>query len=170
MTALRRVLLLSLLLSGAAIAGEVSAEQDAMDQRPIGRHMHGEGMHGWHHGPGMPMKRLLRGLDLSDEQKDEIKAIMMDSKDQMQAIWAAAHDTRQAVMDLVRAGDIDENELRRLADALGDSHAEAIVMRAHIHSAIRAVLTPEQLQELDTKIDTLRELGPGRSGYFKDDA
>jgi protein CpxP len=174
MTALRKALLLSLLLSGTVIAAGVSAEQDTNQQHPMGRHVYGgsqgQGMHNWRHGPGMPMMRLLRGLELSDEQKAEIEAIMKDSKDQMRAIWSAAHDDRQALMEMVRTGDIDEEELRRLADELGNYHADSIVMHAHTQSAVRSVLTPAQRDELDKKLDTVRELKPGRRGFFQDDA
>jgi protein CpxP len=115
----------------------------------------GEGMHGGMHRRGGDMMMQMRGLDLSEAQRDQIFKIHHDQapamREQMKQVQKARTDLRQIAM----ADKFDEARARQAADAQGKALAAMAVMRAQSMSRVRQVLTPEQR----SKMDQMREHG-----------
>jgi periplasmic protein CpxP/Spy len=115
--------------------------------QPGGGHRGGRG---FGPGPGMgPFEglRMLRELDLSDEQRQQVKDVLDKAREtgtQSQLMQA-----RKALQDAVESSTIDEDNIRNLADQVGVAEGNAAVERAHIHQQILQILTDEQRQELD---------------------
>jgi periplasmic protein CpxP/Spy len=109
----------------------------------------GEGMHGGMHRRGGDMMMQMRGLDLSEAQRDQIFKIHHDQvpamREQMKQVQKARTDLRQIAM----ADKFDEARARQAADAQGKALAAMAVMRAQSMSRVRQVLTPEQRSKMD---------------------
>jgi protein CpxP len=122
---------------------------------------HGPGMGGRHGGP-------LAGLNLTQEQKDKLKALRRSRRDKIQAIQNSLQDAREDLHDLLRSdgkGD-DFNAKARaqnekvldLAKKLGQERFESIL-------EIRSILTPEQIKKFDQQRPGLWRRGrQGRQG------
>jgi Spy/CpxP family protein refolding chaperone len=106
-------------------------------------------------GGGMGM---LRGLDLTEAQRDQIFKLRHEqapaARERMKAARAAQDALRQAARD----PNADSARIRQLADAVGKAHADAAVARVDSERRILAVLTPEQR----AKLEQARERRSGR--------
>ena len=101
--------------------------------------------------------RGLQQLSLSDAQRDEIRAIMESSRESGRPLMEQLRATRRALNDAVTNDVVNESEIRALAAQMAPLQAEAAVQRAHTHSAIMNVLTPDQRDELDALREEARE-------------
>lgn len=100
--------------------------------------------HGGWEGHGGRIEKL---LDLTDAQKETLKAqreAQADAREAQQAKIAKAHEALAAA---VEAG-ANDAELSALADTLGKLHAEQVLAGAKARKAFVAVLTDEQKQKL----------------------
>jgi Spy/CpxP family protein refolding chaperone len=142
-----------LLASSCALGLAPLAANQAFAQMGEGM-MRGGGMH--HRGGGDMMMRL-RGLNLTEQQRDQIFKIHHEAvpamREQMKQVEKARTELRRVAM----ADKFDEAKARQAADAQAKAVAAMAVMRAQNMNRVRAVLTPEQRQ----KIDDMRTLRPG---------
>jgi protein CpxP len=111
---------------------------------------------------GGPLAHLLRHLELSDEQKTQIKALMRDARPRLQPLAAEAMRTRRAVFQAVAAPTFDETAVRAAAEAAGRAAGDLAVERARLTSEVRALLTPEQQARLDEALRRMEERGERR--------
>lgn len=149
------------LLIAAAVAGGVAATA-AVAAPPGGC---GDGNYGAGFGPGMGgrggmdpevrVDRLAARLDLSAEQREQVRAIIDKAQPETLALREKLNDNRQQLQTLARDGDAKESEIRKLAETQGKLMADMIVQRAKVHNAINTVLTPEQRERF-------QQMGPGR--------
>lgn len=98
-------------------------------------HRHGEGR-------GRGLGRLEQ-LDLSDEQKAEIKAIHEQAKADTEDLRGEMREAKEAMKNLF-ANDASENQLRRQHQAVQNLHQELGTERFETMLKVRRVLTPEQ--------------------------
>ena len=119
----------------ASSAASVSAQPD-------GRR--GRGFHGGRDGGP---RAILRELDLSDEQREQLRALAEQgsSRETMER----TREARKALNEAVESG-ADEGAIRQLAYDLGQTEGDAAVERARIHAGMMQILTPEQRQEYET--------------------
>jgi Spy/CpxP family protein refolding chaperone len=98
-------------------------------------------------GPGR-MHGLLRGLDLTDEQRDAVFKIFHEQMptvhDKMKALRAGREQLREAAMTAT----YDPGKVRELADAQGKLMADLIVLRTESFNKVYALLTPEQQKKV----------------------
>jgi periplasmic protein CpxP/Spy len=146
MKSIRSVLTATLLAAGTVLTAATglsianAAEEAAAAPPPAGPHA-------WnHHGPG----HLLGKLDLSAEQKQQIKAIM-----------ASAHPQMQSVHEQIRANSLKLSQTKptdpnyaSIAAAASQTHgslsAQMMSQRADIRAQVFKVLTPAQQTQLAT--------------------
>ena len=130
---------LAILMFGGIYAGVAYA-----GQRAFGPPAGGPGMGG----PGrMMMGMLSERLGLSDAQKQQIKSIMQQNRDQIGPIGKAAADAREALMDAARNG-ADDATLQQKANDLGAAESQLALAHAKIQAQIfQQVLTPDQQQK-----------------------
>jgi Spy/CpxP family protein refolding chaperone len=142
--------ILASLLAASSVALAIPAAQAQPFEH--GRAMQAREMRG---GAGMGM---LRGLDLSEAQRDQVFRIFHDQapamRERMKATRAAHEELRKATA----AATFDSARVRQLADAVGKAHADAAYARAENMSRVLAVLTPEQRAKLEQR----RERGSRR--------
>ena len=93
------------------------------------------------HNPGMQM---LKKLDLSEEQRAQVKQIMEDSKEEHKALSASLREYKKAMGELVNSADYSEQAVRSLHAQYQSVFADQAVLRASTEYKINALLTPEQ--------------------------
>ena len=133
------------LLAAASLAFAVPAQA-----QPGG---HGGGMHEMRGG-----MQMLRRLDLTEAQRDQVFKIFHDAAPAMRERMKAARSAQDELRKAATASSFDNARVRQLADAVGKAHAEAAYARAETMSRVAALLTPEQR----ARLDELRERGPRR--------
>lgn len=99
-----------------------------------------------------PGGRIMRMLELTPEQRQQIRQIFENYKPQIEQTIKALHEKRVALREAVRAEPVNEGSIRAAATALGTVIGDASVLRAHIRFEIRQVLTAEQKAKLDAAI------------------
>ena len=116
-------------------------------------------------GPGGPMGMLPmlgRELNLTDTQKDQIKAIADSHKDEWKALADRERAARTAVNDLVLADTIDEAAIRQKSAEVATVDADAAVARAHAHAEVFQILTADQKAQLKTMQAEMKKRMKGR--------
>lgn len=101
--------------------------------------------------------RELRQLDLSDEQKDNVKGIMQDLRTQSKSISDDLRDNQMALKDVIQADSWDENGAAQLAAIEGDLTAQRTLMTTKALAGIYAQLNTEQRAELAAKAEQRME-------------
>ena len=104
--------------------------------------------HGMHRGGPMTM---LRGLDLTDAQRDQVFKIYHDQEpavhEQMKQVRAA----RETLTKLAAADNFDHAQARQAADAQAKALSSLAMLRAQTVHQVRGILTPEQRSLLDQR-------------------
>jgi periplasmic protein CpxP/Spy len=94
-------------------------------------------------GFGGPMA-ILRQLDLTDEQRAQVRQVMESHRDELRAIGEKLGAAHRAQNDAATAAPFDEQVVRAKAADVAAVAADAAVLHARVHSEVFAVLTPEQ--------------------------
>ena len=121
--------------------------------------------HGPHDGQS-PELRMLKGLDLTDAQRQQIRTLAAASKAD-KADLAARQQQHDALQALIKAPQFDEAAARLLLEKQQASMLEHQLKRLKLQHQIRAVLTDEQKTKLDERMAKMRERMAERTG--KDD-
>ncbi len=129
--------------------------EDGNGRGPMVFGHHGGGFDG-HHGPGHPgmhIQRLLKRLDLTVEQRDQVESIFMQNKPQMREI-AETMRTNRDRLSLVSPDDADySNVVAEVSQSNGALAEQTTLLAARVQSEVWAVLTDEQ----KTKAAELRQ-------------
>jgi len=131
----------------AGFAGVHAAAQNE-NTNPPPRPFMGRGM-----GPGGPgmmgmLPRLGRVLELTDAQKDQIKAIAQSHKDEWKALADRARAAHQALGAAVTADTVDDTLIRQKSADVAAVDADMAVARAHAHAEVMQILTADQKAKL----------------------
>jgi Spy/CpxP family protein refolding chaperone len=128
--------------------------------------MHGPEMHGssgpgrmMGHGPGM-MPLLLRGVNLTADQKAQIKQIMGNHHATFRDLFGRMHAAHEAMhKKLFEPGALQESDLMSQSQEISQLHDQLRQEGIKAMLEIRRVLTPEQLTkaaQLMQQMQTLR--------------
>jgi len=140
------------LAAGLAGVHAANAAQNENTNQPPPPFM-GRGM-----GPGGPMgllPHLGRELQLSDTQRDQIKAIVATHRDEWKALGDRVRTAHEALGAAVTADTIDETLIRAKSADVAAVEADMAVARAHAHAEVMQILTADQkakLNELRTQM------------------
>lgn len=120
-------------------------KQEKRERKAFGKY--GKGMHGGKRG-GM-MMRGLRGIDLTDAQKEQLRVIHENNKPN-ETVMQEMQAIRQAKRD---GGTITPEQKERL---------KVLRMQARekgeaVHQQVLAILTPEQRQQMETRKEEMRK-------------
>ncbi len=117
------------------------------------------GFHG-HGRAGGTMKKMIAALDLSEEQKLQIKDLITAKQPEIQPIRKQLILERRALRDLMQSDPLAESAIRDQAERVATVQTEMAVQRARVYNEVRQILTPEQIQKFlelqkarDLKID-----------------
>lgn len=148
----------------------------------LGSVAYADGSHGGkeRHGKKGPMAceddmSLMRQLNLSDEQKDKMKAMRSASREEMKANFEkhgeAMMEERKALQaqtqKIVMADTFDKGEAEKLAQKMADKHSEMLVKKLEHEYQLVSVLTPEQKTEFAKLKQEQDCKGGGERGHGK---
>jgi len=112
-----------------------------------------------HDGMMMPGAGILRGVNLSEAQRDRVFAILHAQAPQMRAQALEAQTARQALQQVALAGELDEAKLQDLAQRASRANTDLAVLRARTHNALFKELTPEQQAQVKARMDARPQHG-----------
>ncbi len=153
----KRVLVagVGLALAGAALVAAHPGHA-AEEQRRGGR----GGSGAWMGGPrgGGPARAVLPlgRLELSDDQREQVRTVMAESREEVRDHLREMRTAREALAEAVSSPEVDEDSIRALAADVGRLTGDAAVRRAQVYAAVWRILTPEQ-QERAGEIAAERE-------------
>lgn len=96
----------------------------------------------------MNLKLVMKKLDLTKEQRGQIKDIIRSNKKECKNTNNAVRDATKALHDAV-VNSAGEADIRASAAALGHAIGDRAVLRAKLLASIKQVLTPDQLEKLE---------------------
>lgn len=145
-----KLLLLAGVVSGVLAAGLVHAmpggERCMRDAHAMGK---GYGRHAMD--PEARIERMADALDLTQEQRSQMRGIVDKSRPQTREVRDRLRDSRKQLHALMQQDQAPEREIRRLADSQGKAMADMIVLHTKVQADIRALLTPQQRQKMQQR-------------------
>lgn len=102
-----------------------------------------EGRRGFHGDRGGRGRAILRELDLSEDQRQQMRALRQGSS---RDTFERLRERRQALNEAVDNG-ADEATLRQLAFDFGEAEGDAAVERARMQAQMMEIFTPEQREQ-----------------------
>lgn len=110
------------------------------------------------------MMTLRSELDVSEEQREAIKKIVLGHRSEIVTVAKPIVEKRRALRDATMAKDSNEEAIRSAANDLGKAIGDAAVLASKVKSEVGKVLTPEQQhkieafrQESDQSVDNFIE-------------
>ena len=149
----------------AALAGGTAV---AIAQPPQGG---GPGIGGPGRGPrgggprgfGGPMGDLgLRGVDLTDAQKEQLRSIMESHKQEFEQVGAKLREAHQGLAAAVDGPSVDESAIRARSTTLATALADEAILRAKVRVEVQGILTAEQLQKVQERKAEMLKRREGR--------
>lgn len=128
----------------AVLMGSVIAKSQTAEDTPPPPPMHGHGM-----GMGMEghMHFLAAKLNLTDDQKTQMKAIMQKEKPTMQPLHQQAHQIDQQLRQYAEGG-FDQTQVAALAAKKAQIQAAITVEETRMHSELYQLLSSDQKAQL----------------------
>jgi protein CpxP len=113
-------------------------------------------------GPGGPMGfgPGFRQLDLTDDQKAQLKQLAESHRDEFRAAGEKVRAARDGMRALVDAETIDEGAIRAKSTEIAAAEADVMILNAKVRKESMQVLTSEQLAKL-------KEQRTAREGQIK---
>ena len=109
---------------------------NSKEQSEAGKH--------FEHSKGHRRHGSLKELNLTDAQKQQIKAIREEERSKMKPLVQQIKAGRDQLNAFIKSGPFDEAKVRSIAKGQADALTELIVARERMKSRIHALLTPEQ--------------------------
>lgn len=116
------------------------------------------------HEPRKQMMRIFKQLDLEREQKQAIRSVMHDAKDQMTVYRADMKKLHQEMMDLVTSGNLSEATVSAVLDQHQATLEAMTVAKSNHKYAVYQVLTEEQREEARALMEEQRQRMESRDG------
>jgi Spy/CpxP family protein refolding chaperone len=135
-------------LLGTAIARSQTTS-DAPPPPPTPMHGHGQG-YGME---GHKMGFLAKSLNLTDDQKAQMKTIMEKNHTTLKPLMQQSHQIEQQLRQYVE-GPYDETKVRTLATQKAQIEVELTVAHTRVHNQLYQLLTPDQqakVKEMEAK-------------------
>ncbi|MBU5637944.1 Spy/CpxP family protein refolding chaperone [Geomonas sp. Red69] len=114
-----------------------------------------------HGGPRAMLRKMARELGLSEQQRNEARAIFEAGRAKNAPLFASLRHERHELQALVRSGSADEPAIRAQAAKVSALQADFAVQRGAQTRQFLALLTPEQA----AKFKALREAPHGAPGH-----
>ena len=113
-------------------------------------------------GPGGPMgvmPMLPPQLNLTDAQRDQIKAIADSHKDEWKALADRERAARMALEQTITADTLDEAAIRQKSADAAAVDADVAVARAHAYAEVLPILTADQKAQLKSLQAEMKKRG-----------
>jgi periplasmic protein CpxP/Spy len=135
--------LLMIAAAGLALAAGIAvAQNQGGEDAPMHGGMH-RGMHG-HMMGGPEFQMFLHKLNLSDDQKAQVKQIFQAERPTLKPLMQQEAQAHLQMMQLVSSGNFDQAKATAIASQEAQTHIQVEVEHAKIHSQIYQLLNSEQ--------------------------
>lgn len=128
----------------AVVMGTVVAHSQTTEDTPPPPPMHG---HHMEMGMGGHLGFLAKQLNLTDDQKNQMKAIWHKESPTMKPLFQQQHQIDQQLRQYVE-GSFDQEKVQALANQKALIQAQLTVAETRIHSEMYQLLTPDQQTQL----------------------
>lgn len=108
--------------------------------------------------PGTFLERIFDRLELTPEQREEIRAVVASHHDELRGELTDLIDARLVLHDQVHAETFDEDAIRQAASVVAAAQAELAVTHGVLVQEVREILTPEQEAEAREMHETVHNL------------
>jgi len=140
----------ALMLAGAAPLVVAEHSQPQEQRRGPG----GPGGPGMRRGPGGPgFGAGFRGLDLTDDQKAQLKQINESHAAEFKAVRDKSRAAHEGMQQLLEADSINESAIRAKSAEIAAVEADMLILNAKIRKESMQILTAEQLAKLKERRD-----------------
>jgi periplasmic protein CpxP/Spy len=154
---MRKRILTGVIAVMLAVAGTFATGSVLEAQRARGGFGGPGGFGGFGHRQGLEM---LRQLDLTDQQRQQVRTIMQNHKSDFQQVRERMHTAMAAQHAAGTATPPDEATIRAKATEVGAAQGDLAVLLARVRTEVFQILTPEQqakAQELQAQRAQRRE-------------
>ena len=140
---MRKRIMTGLMVMVLAVAGTFATGSVLQAQRAGGfEGAFGGGFHGrGGHRPGL---ELLRGLDLTDQQRQQVRTIMENHKSDFQQVRQKMRAAMEAQHAAATATPPDEATIRAKAAEVGAAQGDLAVLMTRVRAEVFQILTPDQ--------------------------
>ncbi|MDB6026951.1 MAG: hypothetical protein JWM68_3174 [Verrucomicrobiales bacterium] len=97
---------------------------------------------------GPVLQRIIKGLDLKDEQLDKIKTELRAEKDTIVPIIKNLHASRKALREAIHASGATEASVREASKKVATAESDFAVERMKLSAKIGPILTEEQIAKV----------------------
>ncbi len=97
---------------------------------------------------GQIFQRIAEKLNLTADQKSQIKTILAGEKDTLKNLLGQLHDARKNLRAAIQSGDANENSVRAASAKVASVESDLAVERMKLYGKIAPVLTDEQRQQI----------------------
>jgi Spy/CpxP family protein refolding chaperone len=132
-----RLLIAAMAVMLGSVLAKSQTSADAPPPPPMHGHAHGYGMEGHH------MQFMAKYLNLTDDQKTQMKGVMQKEHPAMKPLFQQSHQIDQQLRKYVE-GPYDEAKVRTLATQKAQVEIEMTVAQTRIHNEMFQLLTPDQ--------------------------
>lgn len=106
-------------------------------------------------------QQMIQQLGLNPDQAEKVKGIMQQGKAQSQALHQQLRAKRQAMMKYLQSPEANESQARSMNADINDLQRQLSEIRLKSWFAMRAQMTPEQLQKMSQMKRPGGGMGPG---------
>ena len=99
-------------------------------------------------GRGQILQRIAKKLNLTDDQKSQIKAVLGGEKDTLKSLFGQLHDARKNLRAAIHAGDANETAVRAASAKVASVEADLAVERMKLYGKIAPILTDQQRRKI----------------------
>ena len=97
---------------------------------------------------GRLLQRIADKLNLTSDQRTQIKAVLVGNKDTLAPMLAAQHDARENLRNAIRASNASEASVRAASAKVAAAEADLAVEHMKLYGKIAPILTDAQRQQL----------------------
>lgn len=94
------------------------------------------------------LQRIADKLNLTADQRTQIKAVFVGEKDTLAPLLGALHDARKNLRSAIRANDATEASVRAASAKVAAAEGDLAVERMKLYGKIAPILTDAQRQQL----------------------
>jgi protein CpxP len=136
---MKTIKLLTIATAAAIIAGGLTSApaQDTSDSTA-----------GTRPGHGHILQRIAKKLNLTDDQKSQIKAVWGGEKDALKSLFGQLHDARKNLRAAIHANGANEAAVRAASAKVASVEADLAVERMRLYGKIAPILTDQQRRKI----------------------
>ncbi|OFW21988.1 MAG: hypothetical protein A3H97_02660 [Acidobacteria bacterium RIFCSPLOWO2_02_FULL_65_29] len=109
-----------------------------------------------------PLGPIMRQVNLTDAQREQVRSIVESHRDEMQALGERARPAHEALQAAINSGMFDEGTIRARYAEVANVEADVAVAQARVYSEVFQILTPEQQAEVTKLQGEMKERRPER--------